>query len=76
MLRILINTFKKYFGMTPHAYIVNKRIQYGQQELKKGAAIIDTALSAGFADQVHFQHTFKLLVAAMPNQYRKSLTEH
>lgn len=72
----LINTFKKHFGMTPHAYIVNKRIQYGQRELKKGTTIIDTALSAGFADQAHFQRTFKRLVAATPNQYRKSLTEH
>ena len=26
----LIRSFKQYFGMTSHAYIVNKRIQYGQ----------------------------------------------
>ncbi|SNT70039.1 AraC family transcriptional regulator [Psychrobacter sp. LV10R520-6] len=71
----LIRSFKQYFGMTPHAYIVNKRIQYGQRELKKGVAIIDTALSAGFADQAHFQRTFKRLVAATPNQYRKPLPE-
>ncbi len=71
----LIRSFKQYFGMTPHAYIVNKRIQYGQRQLKKGTTIIDTALSAGFADQAHFQRTFKRLVAATPNQYRKSLAK-
>ena len=69
----LIRSFKQGFGMTPHAYIVNKRIQYGQQQLKKGISIIDTALDAGFADQAHFQRTFKRLVAATPNQYRKPL---
>lgn len=46
----LIRSFRQYFGMTPHAYIVNKRIQYGQQQLKKGISIADIALSAGFAD--------------------------
>ena len=72
----LIRSFRQHFGMTPHAYIVNKRIQYGQQQLKKGISIIDTALNAGFSDQAHFQRTFKRLVAATPNQYRKSSTNH
>lgn len=70
-----IRSFKQYFGMTPHAYIINKRIQYSQQQLKKGLSIIDIALDAGFADQAHFQRTFKRLVAATPNQYRKPLPE-
>tara|TARA_R100000935_G_scaffold6141_2_gene13568 strand:+ start:210 stop:347 length:138 start_codon:yes stop_codon:yes gene_type:complete len=34
--------------------------EYGQQQLKKGLSIIDTALSAGFADQAHFQRTFNI----------------
>lgn len=71
----LIRAFKHHFGMTPHAYLVNRRIQYGQRELKNGAPIADTALSAGFADQAHFQRTFKRLVAATPNQYRRSLID-
>lgn len=66
----LIRTFKQYFGMTPHAYIINRRIQYSQQQLKQGSTILATALDAGFADQAHFQRTFKRLVAATPNQYR------
>lgn len=68
----LIRRFKHYFGLTPHAYIVNKRIQYSQHHLKKGLSIAETALNAGFADQAHFQRTFKRLVAATPNQYRQS----
>ena len=66
----LIRAFKGQFGMTPHAYLVNRRIQYGQARLKRGAAIADAAIESGFADQAHFQRAFKQHVAATPGQYR------
>ncbi|MFC6672194.1 helix-turn-helix domain-containing protein [Marinobacterium aestuariivivens] len=71
----LIRAFRQHFGLTPHAYQINRRIQFGQQELKDGKPIVEVALNAGFNDQPHFQRTFKRLVAATPNQYRKSLVE-
>lgn len=66
----LIRAFKQYFGLTPHAYLINRRVQLGQRELRKGLPIVEAALNAGFADQPHFQRTFKRLVAATPNEYR------
>lgn len=69
----LIRAFKQHFGLTPHAYRVNRRVQLGQRELKQGKPISEAALNAGFTDQPHFQRTFKRLVAATPNQYRRSL---
>lgn len=66
----LIRAFKGQFGMTPHAYLVNRRIQYGQGRLKRGAAIADAAIKSGFADQAHFQRAFKQHLAATPGQYR------
>ncbi|GHA86091.1 AraC family transcriptional regulator [Modicisalibacter luteus] len=66
----LIRAFRQYFGLTPHAYVVNRRVQFGRQELKNGSSIADAALDAGFADQPHFQRTFKRLMAVTPNQYR------
>ena len=71
-----IRRFRQYFGMTPHAYLVNQRIQFSQRQLKQGATIAETALNAGFADQAHFQRTFKRLVAATPHQYRQSLSKY
>ncbi|MCC5883044.1 MAG: AraC family transcriptional regulator [Halomonas sp.] len=71
----LIRAFKRHFGFTPHAYLVNRRIQLGQRELKTGTPIAEAALNAGFSDQPHFQRTFKRLVAATPNQYRQSTVE-
>ena len=71
----LIRAFRQHFGLTPHAYLINRRIQLGQRELKQGTPIAEAALNAGFSDQPHFQRTFKRLVAATPNQYRRSLPE-
>ncbi|MCL7944773.1 AraC family transcriptional regulator [Marinobacter sp. ATCH36] len=69
----LIRSFKHYFGLTPHAYLINHRVQCGQRELKRGKPIADTSVDLGFADQPHFQRTFKKLLAATPKQYRQSL---
>ncbi|MBN7822133.1 AraC family transcriptional regulator [Bowmanella yangjiangensis] len=71
----LVRAFKQYFGLTPHAYLLNCRVQLGQHALKQGQPIAQTALELGFADQAHFQRTFKRLVAATPKQYRQSLPE-
>lgn len=68
----LVRSFKQHFGLTPHAYLINYRIQYGQRELKEGKPIAQTAVNAGFADQPHFQRAFKKLLAATPGQYRQS----
>jgi AraC-like DNA-binding protein len=66
----LIRAFKERYGMTPHAYLINRRIQYSRAQLRRGRLIADVALDAGFADQAHLQRTFKRLVAATPGQYR------
>ncbi|HEX7909692.1 MAG TPA: AraC family transcriptional regulator [Paraburkholderia sp.] len=66
----LIRAFKQRYGMTPHAYLINRRIQYSRAQLRRGRVIADVALDAGFADQAHLQRTFKRLVAATPGQYR------
>lgn len=67
----LTRSFRRGYGMTPHAYLLNSRIQYAQARLRRGAAIAEVALAAGFADQAHFQRTFKQLLAATPGQYRR-----
>lgn len=70
----LIRAFKKGYGMTPHAYLVNQRIQYAHRLLKRGLPIADAASESGFADQAHFQRTFKQLLAATPGQYQAPST--
>lgn len=67
----LIRAFKGQYGMTPHAYLVNRRIQFCRARLRQGRPIAEVALEAGFADQAHLQRAFKRHVAATPGQYRR-----
>jgi AraC-like DNA-binding protein len=69
----LIRAFKARYGMTPHAYLLDCRIQYCREQLRRGRPIADVALAAGFADQAHLQRAFKRHVAATPGQYRKGI---
>jgi AraC-like DNA-binding protein len=66
----LIRAFKKEHGLTPHAYQLNCRIEFGRSQLRAGHSIADVALAAGFSDQAHFQRSFKKFVAATPGQYQ------
>jgi AraC-like DNA-binding protein len=65
-----IREFKTHFGLTPHAYLINRRIQFARAQLKTGKAIAEVALDAGFADQAHLQRAFKKHLAATPGHYR------
>lgn len=66
----LIRSFEQRYHMTPHAYLLNRRIQHARTQLRNGRLIADVALENGFADQAHFQREFKKHVAATPGQYR------
>jgi AraC-like DNA-binding protein len=66
----LIRSFKDVYGLTPHAYQVNCRIEFCRSRLRRGWPIAEVALAAGFSDQAHLQRIFKRVVAATPGQYR------
>jgi len=66
----LIRAFKAAYGLTPHAYQLNCRIELCRAQLRAGRSIADVASAAGFSDQAHFQRIFKRFVAATPGQYR------
>ncbi|MEQ8286015.1 AraC family transcriptional regulator [Thalassospira sp.] len=68
----LVRAFKKTFGMTPYAYLINCRVQRARHALRRGQRIVDVALETGFADQAHFQRIFKRLMAATPRQYARA----
>ena len=63
--------FKAQYGMTPHAYQINCRVEYSRAQLRHGRAIAEVAVEAGFSDQAHLQRVFRQMTAATPGQYRK-----
>jgi AraC-like DNA-binding protein len=68
----LIRLFRREFGLTPHAYQLDGRINRTRALLRRGHSLADLACLAGFTDQSHFQRAFKLRVAATPVQYRSA----
>jgi len=70
----LVRSFKRRYGMTPHAYLVDRRLHRIRRELRRGRAIADVAAQFGFADQAHLQRTFRRLLATTPGHYRGALT--
>lgn len=66
----LIRRFKREFGLTPHAFQLDQRINRTRELLKRGDSLADVAYVSGFADQSHFQRTFTPRVAVTPAQYR------
>lgn len=66
----LIRSFEQRYHLTPHAYLINRRIQYAREQLRRGRLIADIAQETGFADQAHLQRAFKKHLAATPGQYR------
>jgi len=66
----LIRAFKQCYNMTPHAYLINSRIEYCRTQLKRGEPIAEVAINAGFSDQAQLQRTFKQHMPVTPAQYR------
>ncbi|MEN5300926.1 AraC family transcriptional regulator [Pseudomonas sp. TWI628] len=66
----LIRAFRAATGLTPHAYLLNARVNRGRLLLRDGLALAEVAYQLGFADQSHFQRVFKAHVGVTPGQYR------
>ncbi|MHB2051166.1 AraC family transcriptional regulator [Pseudomonas hunanensis] len=69
----LIRAFRQRFGLTPHGYLLDQRVQLARAQLRQGRAIADVAQEAGFADQAHLQRAFKQHLAATPGHYRNAV---
>ncbi|MCX2888003.1 MULTISPECIES: AraC family transcriptional regulator [Pseudomonas] len=69
----LIRAFRQRFGLTPHGYLLDQRVQLARAQLRQGRAIAEVAQEAGFADQAHLQRAFKQHLAATPGHYRNAV---
>jgi AraC family transcriptional regulator len=65
-------SFRSAFGCTPGDYARLRRLHWARQQVTGGRALIDVALSAGFADQAHFSREFKRGFGITPSEYRRS----
>jgi AraC family transcriptional regulator len=62
--------FREAFGVTPHRYLLNQRLDEGARRLGEGSAeIAEIALSLGFSSQSHFAAAFRKRFDQTPRQY-------
>ncbi len=59
-------------GMTPHSYLLHKRIEKSKSVLLKTGSIADAALLMGFSDQSHYTKFFKKIIGVTPGKYIRS----
>ena len=71
----IIRLFKSEMNMTPHAYLLNLKINKSKELLRKNHSIVDTALECGFFDQSHFHKNFLKIVACTPNEYKLNFVQ-
>ena len=70
----LLRSFRSSIGITPHAYLIQVRVEEGKRLLKAGNSISDVSITVGFTDQSHFTRHFKRIMGVTPGQYRPQLS--
>lgn len=64
--------FKAQVGMTPHQYVLMKRMEEAKRLIKEGQySLGNIAGMIGFSDQSVFTHSFTRIVGMSPSRFRK-----
>ncbi len=65
-----LRLFKQSMGVTPHQYILQRRIDKAKYLLRHSKlSIVNIALCAGFCDQSHMTRCFKRMLGVTPKQF-------
>ncbi len=63
--------FKRYYGLTPKQYIIDKRIQKSKEYLKNGLKVTETCFAVGFESLGSFSKLFKTKTGKSPSEFQK-----
>ncbi len=69
----LIRIFKLYYGITPHQYLINKRIEAAKELLKMGKTATEACYEVGFMSIHSFSNLFKTKTGSSPSQYKRAI---
>lgn len=69
----LVRQFQKKFGLPPHAYQIQQRLQQGKILLRQGFTVASVAVEVGFHDQSHFHRHFKRALGFTPGYYARQI---
>ena len=68
----LVRSFTRRYGLSPHAYVIGRRIDAARRLLLQGGAPADEAAAAGFYDQAHLTRHFRKHTSTTPASYARS----
>ena len=64
--------FREATGLSPHRYVIDRRIQAARQELAHShLSLAEIALAFGFGSQANFSRVFRKATGLTPGQYRE-----
>jgi AraC-like DNA-binding protein len=70
----LLRLFKKYYGLTPKQYQIDKRIERSKDHLKSGMTVTQTCFEVGFESLSSFSTLFKSKMGLSPAEFQKRAT--
>ncbi|MFV6430423.1 helix-turn-helix domain-containing protein, partial [Klebsiella pneumoniae] len=62
-------------GMTPHAYLLQRRLSLVRKLIWGGMNLVDAAIAGGFADQSHMTRLFVRSYGYTPGHYAKQISK-
>lgn len=65
----VLRGFARATGLTPHAYIIQRRLQLAKRLISRGIDLAEAAASSGFADQSHMTRLFVRTYGMSPGYY-------
>jgi AraC-like DNA-binding protein len=68
----LVRAFAREWGVTPHAYLVQARVNRAAAMLRQGVSPATAAAESGFADQSHLNRHFLRHFGISPGVYRRA----
>ncbi len=68
----LLRGFARATGLTPHAYLMQRRIHRARDLIARGLPLARAAAEAGFADQSHMTRLFVRSFGATPGAYARA----
>jgi AraC-like DNA-binding protein/quercetin dioxygenase-like cupin family protein len=69
----LLRGFARLTGLTPHAYVTQRRLDLSREMIRRGAGLAAAAIDAGFADQSHFHRCFMRRYGVTPGAYAAAM---
>jgi AraC-like DNA-binding protein len=71
----VIRVFRRVVGLSPHAYLVQLRLNRAEGLLAQRFSVAEAAYACGFADQSHLARTFKCMRGVSPGQFIRARSD-